>query len=60
RTIDDYIVVDLKSSYKVSKDLHIYASLRNALNKVYVTSLRPFGDRPGIPRQVQVGMKYNF
>lgn len=60
RTIDDYIVVDLKSNYKVSKDLHIYASLRNALNKVYVTSLRPFGDRPGIPRQVQVGMKYNF
>lgn len=60
RKLPSYTVFDLKGSYQVDKDLQLYASLKNLFDKEYLTSLRPFGDRPGIPRQLLAGVKYSF
>ena len=60
REIPNYSVVDFKASYQVTKDLQLHASLKNVFDEVYLTSLRPYGNRPGIPRQALVGLKLNF
>lgn len=60
RKLPGYTVFDLKANYQVNKDLQVYASVKNLFDKEYLTSLRPFGDRPGIPRQLLAGVKYAF
>jgi len=60
RVIDSYTVVDLKGSYNITQDMQIYTSIKNILDKEYVTSLRPYGARPGAPQLAQVGMKVSF
>lgn len=60
REISSYSVVDFKASYQVTKDLQLHASLKNVFDNEYVTSLRPYGSRPGIPRQALVGVKLDI
>jgi len=60
RVIDSYTVVDLKGSYNLAQDIQLYSSINNILDKEYVTSLRPYGARPGAPRLAQVGIKVSF
>ncbi len=60
RDIDSYNVVDAKAGYQVNQDLKLHMSVKNLFDEVYVTSRRPYGDRPGIKRQFQVGLKYAF
>jgi Fe(3+) dicitrate transport protein len=38
----------------------VYTSINNIFDKEYVTSLRPYGARPGAPQIAQVGMKVSF
>jgi len=60
RVIDSYTVVDLKGSYNISQDMQVYTSINNILDEEYVTSLRPYGARPGAPQLAQIGMKLSF
>jgi Fe(3+) dicitrate transport protein len=57
---DSYMVVDLAGNFQVSEHSKLYVTGNNLLNAAYIVSRRPFGARPGMPRQVQVGFKHHF
>ncbi|BBL56609.1 TonB-dependent receptor family protein [Methylomonas koyamae] len=57
--INDYVVVNFATSYKVQKDLTLYVSMKNLLDNTYIVD-RVRGIQPGMPRLVQAGFKYEF
>lgn len=57
--INDYVVVNFATSYKVQKDLTLYVSMKNLLDNTYITD-RVRGIQSGMPRLVQAGFKYEF
>lgn len=58
--IEAHTVVDLSASYDVLKDLQLYSTIDNILDEQYVAGVKPYGFRPGKPRSVNVGAKYQF
>ncbi|WP_150047904.1 TonB-dependent receptor family protein [Methylomonas rhizoryzae] len=57
--INDYVVVNFATSYKVQKDLTLYVAMKNMLDNTYITD-RVRGIQSGMPRLVQAGFKYEF
>jgi Fe(3+) dicitrate transport protein len=57
---DELLQVDLSSWYQISDKLKLYGKLDNITDEEVIVSRRPFGARPGKPRQVIVGVKYSF
>lgn len=55
-----YWVVDLSANYQLAPELSVYGSIDNALDEVYLVSNKPYGYRPGKPRSVNIGAKYQF
>ncbi len=53
-------VIDAHAFYWFTERLQAYSTVDNILNTAYMTSLRPFGARPGKPLLVQVGARYSF
>ena len=53
-----YAVTDASMSYRVSPTLTAIASAQNIFDEHYIASTRPAGLRPGMPRQIQVGLRY--
>lgn len=60
REISGFGVWSLLSSYQVNPQLKTYLNVSNLFDKSYVTSLRPFGLRPGAPLWVTAGVSYKF
>jgi Fe(3+) dicitrate transport protein len=58
--IPSFSTVNLNTRYQVDKDLGVYLNVENLLGNDYVSSLRPFGFRPGAPRWVSLGATYTF
>lgn len=52
--------IDLAAWYQVNDALRIYSKLDNLTDEVEIVSRRPFGARPGKPRQFIIGAKYAF
>jgi hypothetical protein len=46
--------------YQMSDGLRIYSKLDNLTDEANIVSRRPFGARPGKPRQFVLGAKYSF
>ena len=57
--INDYVVVNFATSYKVRQDLTLFVSMKNMLDNTYIVD-RVRGIQPGMPRLVQAGFKYEF
>jgi len=55
-----YWVMDLSVDYQLMPELSLYSALDNALDEVYLVSNKPYGYRPGKPRSINVGAKYQF
>lgn len=55
-----FSVIDFSLSYSYSPLGRVYFKLDNILDETYVTSLRPFGARPGKPRTVMLGLRQQF
>lgn len=53
-------IVDWSSKFSVSSQFELFAKADNLLGKNYISSLRPFGARPGKPRAFQVGLSYTL
>lgn len=53
-----YAVTDASMSYRVSPTLTAIASVQNIFDEHYIASTRPAGLRPGMPRQMQIGLRY--
>jgi Fe(3+) dicitrate transport protein len=58
--IEAHTVVDISASYYVLKNLQLYSTFDNVLNEQYVAAVKPYGFRPGKPRSINVGAKYQF
>jgi Fe(3+) dicitrate transport protein len=58
--IDAYTVIDLSANYQIHPSLKLYGTLDNALGNEYVVSAKPYGFRPGKPRSINLGAKYQF
>lgn len=57
--INDYVVVNFATSYKVQKDLTLFFTMKNMLDNTYIVD-RVRGIQPGMPRLVQAGFRYDF
>ncbi|AEG00020.1 TonB-dependent receptor family protein [Methylomonas methanica] len=57
--INDYVVVNFATSYRIQKNLSLHASLKNMLNNTYIVD-RVRGIQAGMPMLVQAGFKYEF
>jgi Fe(3+) dicitrate transport protein len=56
----DLSQIDLAAWYRIDAALKIYAKLDNLTDETNIVSRRPFGVRPGKPRQFVLGAKYAF
>ena len=56
----DISQIDLAAWYQINAALKIYAKLDNLTDETNIVSRRPFGARPGKPRQFILGAKYAF
>ena len=54
--LDEYLLLDLASSYKLSRNYKLDFSLKNLLNKDYENSL----DYSGTPRTMNIGLKMAY
>ena len=54
--IDARWILDAVANYKVSETVSAYVKIDNLLDEVYVAARRPAGLRPGMDRQVSVGV----
>jgi len=57
---DELLQVDFSSWYQVNDSLKLYGKIDNITDEDVIVSRRPFGARPGKPRQVIIGVKYSF
>jgi Fe(3+) dicitrate transport protein len=54
------VVIDLVARYRAARYGELYVTVDNALDEAHITSRRPFGARPGVPRLVVLGYKNQF
>ena len=55
---DSATVIDLAASYEAPAAWgKLYLTINNLLDEAHVTSRRPYGARPGVPRQIVLGYK---
>ncbi len=57
---DAHLVMDLSVRYQLFEPLKLYATATNLLDERYIASRRPFGARPGPPRLIHFGAKYEL
>lgn len=57
---DEVMQWDLSASYMVSNQAKAYFKVDNLTDEQFLVSRRPFGARSGKPRQVTLGLKYQF
>ncbi len=58
--IPSYTTVNLNTHYTVNKQLSVFGTVRNLLDKKYIASRNPDGIFPGAERNFEVGMSYKF
>lgn len=60
RIIPSYGTIDSSFSYRYSSKGKAFLRVNNLLDNAYLTSLRPFGLRPGSPRTFVAGLTQSF
>lgn len=58
--IPAYTTVNLNAHYAVNKQLSVFGTVRNLLDKKYIASRNPDGIFPGAERNFEAGMSYKF
>ncbi len=58
--IDKNFIVDLATTYHVSRVVSVFGSINNLFDESYLVARRPAGLRPGMPRSFIVGLKVNL
>jgi Fe(3+) dicitrate transport protein len=58
--IEAHTMVDLSASYQAMSALLIYSTIDNIFDEQYVAGVKPYGFRPGKPRSINLGAKYQF
>ncbi|MBI1891442.1 MAG: TonB-dependent siderophore receptor [Burkholderiales bacterium] len=58
--IPAYTTFNLNAHYSVNKQLSVFGTVRNLLDKKYIASRNPDGIFPGAERNFEVGVSYKF
>ncbi len=58
--VPNFTLVDISAYYEITETIRVFAGANNLFDKVYTASLHPHGPRPGAPRSLYIGMKYEF
>lgn len=58
--IPAYTTMDLSAHYAVNKQLNVFGTVRNLLDKKYIASRNPDGIFPGAERNFEIGVNYKF
>lgn len=58
--IEAHTLVDLSASYQAMPALQLYSTIDNIFDEQYVAGVKPYGFRPGKPRSINLGAKYQF
>lgn len=57
---DELTQLDFSYWYQLNDSLKVYGKIDNITDEQVIVSRRPFGARPGKPRQAIIGVKYSF
>lgn len=57
---DAYGIIDWNGKYKISKELGFFAKADNLLGREYITSIKPYGYRPGKPQSFMLGLNWVY
>jgi len=57
---DELQQIDFSAWYRLSANFKTYFKIDNLTDETVVVSRRPFGARPGKPRQATIGVKFTF
>lgn len=58
--VEAHTVVDISAAYDVLSNFQLYSTVDNLLDQQYVAGVKPYGFRPGKPRSLNIGAKYQF
>jgi Fe(3+) dicitrate transport protein len=58
--IEAHTVLDVSASYDVLMNFQLYSTIDNLLDEQYAAGVKPYGFRPGKPRSINIGAKYQF
>ena len=58
--VDAALILDLSGEYRVLGHTRLYINVRNVTDQVYIVAHRPAGVRPGMPRTIAAGVKFEF
>jgi len=58
--IEEHTIIDLSASYQAMPALQVYSTIDNIFDEQYVAGVKPYGFRPGKPRAINLGAKYQF
>ena len=58
--IDARTTVDLSARYRLRDDINLFMRAENVFDEDYIASRRPYGVRPGKPREVFAGLNVSF
>ena len=54
---DAHLTIDMAASYRLGERLQLVGRILNLSDVAYIAARRPAGIRPGLPRQVTIGIK---
>ena len=57
---DSYAVLNLSNEYRLSPLVRLFFDVQNVTNNRYIVARRPYGARPGLPRLLMGGIKFNL
>ncbi len=57
---DAHLTVDIAATYHVNRHVSLFGRVLNATDVEYIAARRPAGIRPGLPRQLSLGVKTRF
>jgi Fe(3+) dicitrate transport protein len=55
-----HLLLDLSGAYRLREDMRLFVAVQNLTDNAYVTARRPAGARPGLPRTVTAGLKFDI
>jgi Fe(3+) dicitrate transport protein len=58
--VEDHLVLDLSGEYTLVGNLRATAQMRNVTDETFIVARRPAGVRPGMPRTLLLGVRWDF
>jgi Fe(3+) dicitrate transport protein len=59
RSTDSFLVLNLSGEYRLSEGTSLFLGVQNLTDREYVVARQPAGARPGLPRTVMFGMRFD-